>query len=144
MRMRLIAAIAAGMLCACGGATDQVTLLNASYDPTGDLYEEFNAAFAAGYRTPDGKRVSIGMSHGGSGKQARSVIDGMQADVVTLALQRDIDLIAEKTGKIPADWRSRLPSIQRRTPLPSCCWCAGVTRRPSETGTTLPGRAFRW
>lgn len=110
MRMRLIAAIAAGMLCACGGATDQVTLLNASYDPTGDLYEEFNAAFAAGYRTPDGKRVSIGMSHGGSGKQARSVIDGMQADVVTLALQRDIDLIAEKTGKIPADWRSRLPA----------------------------------
>lgn len=108
MRTRLIAAFAAGALCACGGAADQVMLLNASYDPTGDLYEEFNAAFAAGYRTPDGKRVSIGMSHGGSGKQARSVIDGMQADVVTLALQRDIDLIAEKTGKIPADWRSRL------------------------------------
>ncbi len=108
MRMRLIAAFAAGALCACGGAADQVMLLNASYDPTGDLYEEFNAAFAAGYRTPDGKRVSIGMSHGGSGKQARSVIDGMQADVVTLALQRDIDLIAEKTGRIPADWRSRM------------------------------------
>lgn len=108
MRMRLIAALAAGALCACGDAADQVMLLNASYDPTGDLYEEFNAAFAAGYRTPEGKRVSIGMSHGGSGKQARSVIDGMQADVVTLALQHDIDLIAEKTGKIPADWRSRM------------------------------------
>lgn len=108
MRMRLIAALAAGALGACGDAADQVMLLNASYDPTGDLYEEFNAAFAAGYRMPDGKRVSIGMSHGGSGKQARSVIDGMQADVVTLALQHDIDLIAEKTGKIPTDWRSRM------------------------------------
>ncbi len=109
MRKRLIAALAAGILGACGGAADQVVLLNASYDPTGDLYEEFNAAFSANYRTPDGKRVTIGMSHGGSGKQSRSVIDGMQADVVTLALQRDIDVIAEKTGKVPADWRSRLP-----------------------------------
>lgn len=109
MRRRLIAVLAAGALGACGSAADEIVLLNASFDPTGDLYEDFNAAFSVSYRTLDGKRVSIGMSHAGSGKQARSVIDGMQADVVTLALQRDIDLIAEKTRKIPQDWRSRLP-----------------------------------
>ena len=108
MRRRFIAAVAAAALSACGVASNEVTLLNASFDPTGDLYEEFNAAFSAQYRTPDGKTVSIGMSHGGSGKQTRSVIDGMPADVVTLALQRDIDQIAERTGKIPANWRGLL------------------------------------
>ena len=110
MRRRLIAAFAALALGACGAASNEMTLLNASFDPTGDLYEEFNAAFSAGYRTPDGKRVRVGMSHAGSGKQARSVIDGLPADVVTLALQRDIDQIAERTGKIPANWRSLLPA----------------------------------
>ncbi len=110
MRVRLIAAIAALALGACGAAGNEVTLLNASFDPTGDLYEEFNAAFSAGYRTPEGKRVSIGMSHAGSGKQSRSVIDGLPADVVTLALERDIDQIAERTGKIPLNWRTLLPA----------------------------------
>ena len=79
----------------------EVTLLNVSYDPTREFYEEFNADFAASYKTEDGKTVKVNMSHGGSGKQARSVIDGLEADVVTLALQNDIDLIAKDTGKIP-------------------------------------------
>ncbi len=88
----------------------KISLLNASYDPTRELYEEFNADFSANYKTADGKAVEVNMSHGGSGKQARSVIDGLQADVVTLALQNDIDLIAKETGKIPADWRTKLPA----------------------------------
>lgn len=103
----LAAALALG---ACGGGNaDEVTLLNVSYDPTRELYEDFNAAFAANYKTPDGKTVKISMSHGGSGKQARTVIDGIDAQVVTLALQNDIDVIAKESGKIPADWRNRLP-----------------------------------
>ena len=103
----LAAALALG---ACGGAaSNEVSLLNVSYDPTRELYEEFNAAFAANYKTPDGKTVKISMSHGGSGKQARTVIDGIDAQVVTLALQNDIDVIAKESGKIPADWRSKLP-----------------------------------
>jgi sulfate/thiosulfate-binding protein len=110
MRGGLIVLAAALALGACGGAaSNEVTLLNVSYDPTRELYEEFNAAFSANYRTPDGKTVKISMSHGGSGKQARTVIDGIDAQVVTLALQNDIDAIVRESGKIPADWRTRLP-----------------------------------
>jgi sulfate/thiosulfate transport system substrate-binding protein len=110
MRGGLIVLAAALALGACGGAaSNEVTLLNVSYDPTRELYEEFNAAFSANYRTPDGKTVKISMSHGGSGKQARTVIDGIDAQVVTLALQNDIDVIVRESGKIPADWRTRLP-----------------------------------
>lgn len=85
-----------------------VTLLNVSYDPTRELYAEFNKAFAEHYRKETGKTVEIKQSHGGSGKQARSVIDGLRADVVTLALAYDIDAIAEK-GLIAPDWQKRLP-----------------------------------
>ena len=106
----LIVSLAGLALFACSDASGPIVLLHASYDPTGDLYEEVNAAFSAAYKTPDGRRVEIGMSHGGSGKQARSVIDGLPADVVSLALARDIDLIAEQTGKAPADWASRFAS----------------------------------
>lgn len=110
MRGGLIVLAAALALGACGGAaSNEVTLLNVSYDPTRELYEEFNAAFSARYKTPDGKTVKISMSHGGSGKQARTVIDGIDAQVVTLALQNDIDVIAKESGKIPADWRTKLP-----------------------------------
>lgn len=109
MRGGWIVMAAALGLCACGGGNaNEVTLLNVSYDPTRELYEEFNAAFAANYKTPDGKTVKISMSHGGSGKQARTVIDGIDAQVVTLALQNDIDVIAKESGKIPADWRNNL------------------------------------
>src|SRR5215813_1378065 len=84
------------------------TLLNVSYDPTRELYKAVNEAFAKDYKAKTGENVTIEQSHGGSGEQARAVIDGLQADVVTLALQGDIDQIA-KAGKIKADWQKRLP-----------------------------------
>ncbi len=86
-----------------------LTLLNVSYDPTRELYKEINAAFADDYRRKTGIDVRIEQSHGGSGKQARSVIDGLQADVVSLALAYDIDQIAAKASLLPADWQCRLP-----------------------------------
>jgi sulfate/thiosulfate transport system substrate-binding protein len=85
-----------------------VSLLNVSYDPTRELYAEFNKAFAAAYQKETGKSVEIKQSHGGSGSQARAVIDGLKADVVTLALAYDIDAIAAK-GLLTADWQKRLP-----------------------------------
>jgi sulfate transport system substrate-binding protein len=90
-------------------APKPVTLLNVSYDPTRELYEDFNQQFAAYWKGKTGREVTVRQSHGGSGKQARSVIDGLQADVVTLALAYDIDQIAEKGGLLPADWQKRLP-----------------------------------
>jgi sulfate transport system substrate-binding protein len=110
MRGRLTAMAALLALAACGGGNaNEVTLLNVSYDPTRELYEEFNQAFSAGYTAADGRTVKVNMSHGGSGKQSRAVIEGLEADVVTLALQGDIDIIAGESGKAPADWRSKLP-----------------------------------
>lgn len=87
----------------------QTTLLNVSYDPTRELYHAYNQAFARHWKETTGEDVVIRQSHGGAGKQARAVIDGLEADIVTLALAYDIDAIAEKTGKIPTDWQSRLP-----------------------------------
>ena len=87
----------------------ETTLLNVSYDPTRELYKDFNAAFAKHWKAQTGETVNIRQSHGGSGAQARAVIDGLDADVVTLALESDIDAIVENSKKIPADWRSRLP-----------------------------------
>jgi sulfate/thiosulfate-binding protein len=109
---RAIAAAAFGTAVAISSvapAHADVTLLNVSYDPTRELYKEFNEAFAAKWLKETGETVTIEQSHGGSGKQARAVIDGLDADVVTLALEGDIDAIASKTGKIPADWKGRLP-----------------------------------
>lgn len=83
-------------------------LLNVSYDPTRELYQDFNKAFAAHWLKETGTAVEVKQSHGGSGKQARSVIDGLEADVVTLALAYDIDAIADKSGLLPKDWQSRL------------------------------------
>jgi sulfate/thiosulfate-binding protein len=91
------------------GAKD-VTLLNVSYDPTRELYGEYNTAFVKYWKEKKGDNVTINQSHGGSGKQARAVIDGLQADVVTLALAYDIDVIAEKAKLLPGDWESRLPN----------------------------------
>jgi len=87
-----------------------VTILNVSYDPTRELYQDFNAAFARYWRSKSGETVTIKQSHGGSGKQARSVIDGLGADVVTLALAYDIDAISEKAGLLPRNWQTRLPN----------------------------------
>src|SRR5690606_24111708 len=92
-----------------GMASAQTSLLNVSYDPTREFYQDFNAEFARHWKEKTGETVTIKQSHGGSGKQARAVIDGLQADVVTLALAYDIDAIAERSQLIPADWQKRLP-----------------------------------
>ncbi|ODT63975.1 MAG: ABC transporter permease [Nitrosomonadales bacterium SCN 54-20] len=92
-----------------GNAWGDKTLLNVSYDPTRELYQQFNSAFAKHWESKTGEKIAIKQSHGGSGKQARSVIDGLDADVVTLALAKDIDEIAEKASLLPADWQKRLP-----------------------------------
>jgi sulfate/thiosulfate-binding protein len=118
MRLPILVTVAAALalattLAACGvkdSAGPSQTLLNVSYDPTRELYEDFNQAFAADHKARTGETVTINMSHSGSGAQARAVIDGLDADVVTLALQGDIDRIAKATQKIPDDWRSKLPS----------------------------------
>ena len=106
--IRRLLVVAAALLTAGSAFGADVTLLNVSYDPTRELYVEFNKAFAAAYQKETGKSVEIKQSHGGSGAQARSVIDGLQADVVTLALAYDIDAIAAK-GLIDKDWQKRLP-----------------------------------
>ena len=98
-------------------ALGPVTLLNVSYDPTRELYQDFNSAFAKHWKVKTGQDVSIQQSHGGSGKQARAVIDGLEADVVTLALAYDIDAISENAKLLPADWQKRLP--QNSTPYTS-------------------------
>jgi sulfate transport system substrate-binding protein len=98
-------------------AQGDVTLLNVSYDPTRELYQQYNDAFAKYWKAKTGQNVTIQQSHGGSSKQARAVIDGLQADVVTLALAYDIDAIAENSGLLPADWQKRLP--QNSTPYTS-------------------------
>ena len=90
-------------------AADDVRILNVSYDPTRELYAEFNEAFATYWKQKTGQAVTVRQSHGGAGKQARSVIDGLDADVVTLALAYDIDAMHEQAGLIPADWQERLP-----------------------------------
>ena len=91
------------------GAWAQTTLLNVSYDPTRELYAEYNQAFARHWKARTGQELTLKQSHGGSGKQARSVIDGIDADVVTLALAGDIDALHTHGQLIPADWQKRLP-----------------------------------
>lgn len=107
MRIALTLALVA-FLSACAGKAADVTLLNASYDPTREFFKDFNQAFAAHYFEQTGKTIAIDQAHGGSGKQARAVIDGLEADVVTLALGYDIDSIAQR-GVIADGWASHLP-----------------------------------
>jgi sulfate/thiosulfate transport system substrate-binding protein len=102
-------AAALALALSVGSALADKTLLNVSYDPTREFYKEYNEAFAAEWKAKTGEVVTINQSHGGSGKQARAVIDGLDADVVTLALAGDIDQIAAKTDKIPKDWATKLP-----------------------------------
>lgn len=105
----LVLVITAVLLAVGSLQAAEVTLLNVSYDPTRELYADFNAAFAKHWQAKTGDKVSVQQSHGGAGKQARAVIDGLEADVVTLALAYDIDAIAEKAKLFPADWQKRLP-----------------------------------
>jgi sulfate transport system substrate-binding protein len=112
-RREMVAIVGAGagtlMLPQVARAQKPVTLLNVSYDPTRELYKDINAAYASYWKSRTGQVVNIRQSHGGSGKQARSVIDGLEADVVTLALSADIDEIAQRARLLPANWQSRLP-----------------------------------
>lgn len=111
MKFALSALIAATSLIGISAATlaKDVSILNVSYDPTRELYEEYNKAFAKYWKEKTGATVTIKQSHGGSGKQARTVIDGLPADVVTLALAGDIDAIAANAKALPVNWQSRLP-----------------------------------
>jgi len=113
---RLLKPAVAGLLCliavpGCsdGGKGGSVELLNVSYDPTRELYRTINPAFAAEWKKKTGQRIRFRSSHGGSGKQSRAVIDGLEADIVTLALAYDIDAIATKAKLLPANWQRRLP-----------------------------------
>jgi sulfate transport system substrate-binding protein len=109
MTRRILAVACAAALLFGADAAHAATLLNVSYDPTREFYRDVNAAFATKWKAETGETVTINQSHGGSGKQARAVIDGLAADVVTLALAYDIDAIAEKSGQIAPDWQKRLP-----------------------------------
>jgi sulfate/thiosulfate transport system substrate-binding protein len=107
--LSLIAFIALMLTGQIARAADPITLLNVSYDPTREFYEDYNPLFAKHWKEKTGQEVKLRLSNGGSGKQARAVIDGLQADVVTLALAYDIDVIAEKAKLLPADWQSKFP-----------------------------------
>lgn len=102
----ILAVLFGGLMLPVQAAT---TLLNVSYDPTRELYQEFNKAFADYWRAKTGEQLTLQASHGGSGKQARAVIDGLEADVVTLALAYDIDAIAKESDLLPKNWQTRLP-----------------------------------
>ncbi|MGP1308670.1 MAG: sulfate ABC transporter substrate-binding protein [Phycisphaerales bacterium] len=106
---RILSTIVGAVALTSVAIAQNVTLLNVSYDPTRELYREFNEAFAKHWKTTTGQTVTIQQSHGGSGSQARAVIDGLDADVVTLALAYDIYAIAEKTDLLPEDWQGTLP-----------------------------------
>lgn len=111
--VKRVGALLLGVGLALGSVTTafaETTLLNVSYDPTRELYKDYNEAFAKYWKAETGEDVTVQQSHGGSGKQARAVIDGLEADVVTLALESDINAIVEKSGKIAKDWRGKLPN----------------------------------
>ena len=124
------------LLAAAASARADVELLNVSYDPTRELYEEYNALFAKHWKKEHGEDVVVHQSHGGSGKQARAVLDGLEADVVTLALAGDIDALFERGQLVPRTWQERCRTAAARTPRRSCSWCARATRSRSATGTT--------
>lgn len=106
--VRHLVMLACVLLSAAAASAKDIKLLNVSYDPTREFYQDFNAAFARHWQAKTGDKVTIQQSHGGSGKQARAVIDGLEADVVTLALAYDIDAIAGKSRLLPKDWQARL------------------------------------
>ena len=142
---RLLIALTTSVFIGGAGSAAQaaeVTLLNVSYDPTRELYTDFNKSFAEYWKKKTGDTVKINQSHGGSGRQARSVIDGLAADVVTLALAADVDAIATNGKLLPVNWEERLPDHSARpTPRRLSSWCARATRRTSRTGAISCGRA---
>ena len=131
-----LAAAAALGLTGLPSLAQPVQLLNVSYDPTRELYVEFNQAFAKYWKGKTGQGIQVKQSHGGSGKQARSIIDGLDADVATLALAGDTDALVQHGGWVKPDWQSACRTTRRRTRRPSCWWCARAIPRASRTGTT--------
>ena len=109
-RQFLVPALLVALTAGPASAQSAVRLLNVSYDPTRELYQDVNTAFAASWKARTGQTLTVNQSHGGSGKQARAVIDGLQADVVTLALAHDVDALSEYGQLIPKNWQSRLPN----------------------------------
>jgi len=109
-RFLVVLALCVTVMFAGASAQQRVTLMNVSYDPTRELYQDYNAAFVRYWKAKTGQDVVVNQSHGGSGKQARAVIDGLPADVVTLGLAYDIDAISANGGLIPGNWQSRLPN----------------------------------
>jgi len=140
----LLAALALWSLLA-GGLAQAATksLLNVSYDPTRELYDEYNKAFVKHWKAETGETVTIKQSHGGSGRQARSVIDGLAADVVTLALAGDIDALVTQGKLLPVNWQARLP--QNSSPYTSTIvfLVRKGNPRASRTGVISPGQASR-
>src|SRR6516164_5134451 len=108
MKTILTILFASSLVIVAGGK--EIKLLNVSYDPTRELYKEYDTAFAKYWKAKTGDDVAISQSHGGSGKQAQSVINGLEADVVTLALAYDIDAISQQAKLLPSDWQKRLPN----------------------------------
>jgi sulfate/thiosulfate-binding protein len=135
---RLVAGLLASALVAGSAAAASVSILNVSYDPTRELYQEYNSAFARYWKGKTGDDVSIKQSHGGSGKQARAVIDGLEADVVTLALAYDIDAIAQesKNKLLASDWQKRLPHNSSPYTSTIVFLVRKGNRRASRTGMT--------
>jgi sulfate/thiosulfate-binding protein len=131
------------------------TLLNVSYDPTRELYDDYNKAFARYWKMKTGKEITIRQSHGGSGKQARTVIDGLAADVVTLALAYDIDALAAQGKLLPANWQTRLPNnsspytstivflVRKGNPKKINDWGAGTTLPRGPGLSSSPAAARR-
>lgn len=131
--------IASGIFALLGGVSVQVyaakDLLNVSYDPTREFYQEYNLEFGQYWKKRTGQEINFKQSHGGSGKQARAVATGLQADVVTLALANDIDEIVA-TGQINKNWQNNFHIILHRIHQPSYFWCAKVTRKKLKIGMT--------
>lgn len=121
------------LLLASGAMAKDIQLLNVSYDPTREFYQEYNQAFSQHWQAQTGDKVTVRQSHGGSGKQATSVINGIEADVVTLALAYDVDAIAER-GRIDKEWIKRYRITPHRIPRLSCFWCVKVILNRFMTG----------
>jgi ABC-type sulfate transport system substrate-binding protein len=135
--MRRTSLILGALAFAATGAFAQTTLLNVSYDPTRELYQDYNAAFAKAWRAKTGDKLSIKQSHAGSGGQARKVIDGLEADVVTLALAYDIDAIARKSGPAAGRLAGEAAAQQHALHVDDrAASCARAIRSASRTGTT--------
>ena len=124
------------LVVAAGVEAKDIKLLNVSYDPTRELYQDYNAAFARYWKAKTGDNVVVAQSHGGSGKQAQSVINGLEADVVTLALAYDIDAISQQAKLLPADWQKRLPDNSAPYTSTIVFLVRRETRKASRIGTT--------